>query len=846
MAATHSVTGPHDVNMHPALSGGAVGLISADNPGHSNAATQRGHEALARELDKLGYEYEPTRGAYGAKERSYIVHSPRVEDLVDLGRKFGQEAVVYSVGGKHFGIYTNGDDVGKYSPGEGHKYTDTEPENYFTAIPTPNGGAGFFQYNIDWSKKQPFDASQVGQAQTEWDAAKQTAEPKAQELEAGEGSGGLVKSISAPEAAKRILKAAVEAYHGQLLELRKKELEKAMATPLPGAAAGAFKPAGVQNPAAALAAAQANVKPFDAGALNAANKMTTMIASGDQNARGPADMSRVVNSPERAAATLASAPVNPNFNPAALIAANKATAAKPPAGIAAPIKEPTMTTKKEVIPSKSKAAQGGQQNKGPHPAFAGVRKEEPKAEGKGKPLVAPVAAGKDPKEVKGGKQNDLNATASAAGAPIEAGGKPKAHPQGFAGSPLLDLMRDQAAKATKAKGDAPVAAVAAGQQPKDVAAGKEINKDEMRLNNAAKGGSIAPGSSAAKHPATRHLKAEIEAGKVPAQGGQIAPGNSAGSHPATAKLGKAVGLWNGSRRFAAPAAAPASVGSGPHTFDAAAWASNAPGCKQCGAKFANPVQVLLAGDSGACGKCSKANMAAAAPAGIAPVVKQESMIDLGHESSPDNRIKDVEPVKGTKTPKQAGKETGWANGNTKPKEVSVEESPEVTKGKLKKAEGEKKCSCGASYNEEQGDCYQCGKPVNYEETGERCEQCGDDTGYCAWRHQVASKSRKLGKAQCTCGKCKWCAPKGEVKKVGLDPNPKTSPAAAASKQAFTARAGGLGKTAIPQVAAAAKPAAPAAMPGTGSAKPAAIPKIPTAKPAGVPGAPKVPKAPGAA
>src|SRR5712664_3560717 len=125
-----------------------VGLITADWPNHK-VLVHGGHESLGRYMDSMGLKYTTTRGKYDNKnERSYIVLDPTVQQMKDLGHRFGQEAVVFSKGPHdHKLLYTNGEHAGKFRPYLGtHETFDTEPDDSWTYFP----GHGFLRLHFDW------------------------------------------------------------------------------------------------------------------------------------------------------------------------------------------------------------------------------------------------------------------------------------------------------------------------------------------------------------------------------------------------------------------------------------------------------------------------------------------------------------------------------------------------------------------------------------------------------------------------------------------------------------------------------------------------------------------------
>jgi hypothetical protein len=129
---------------------GTIGLMSGEAPRYDvEPGYSGGHTVLQRHLEHLGLQYVPTRGRYGAPERSVIVLNPSLEQMKDLGKKFGQESVVFSKGPEdHRIVYVNGAHAGKFQPYAGkHETFDTEPDNDYTYFP----GHGFLRLHFDWN-----------------------------------------------------------------------------------------------------------------------------------------------------------------------------------------------------------------------------------------------------------------------------------------------------------------------------------------------------------------------------------------------------------------------------------------------------------------------------------------------------------------------------------------------------------------------------------------------------------------------------------------------------------------------------------------------------------------------
>lgn len=142
---------PSHLRSHPIFSGSAFGLMSGESP-RFPASQKPTHENLVNVLRNQGIAFEETHGRYDDPERSVIIHSPTREMMHHLGKHFGQESVVYSNGGKHELLYTNGEHEGKSrltKPGsEPISWFHEAPENYYTHLPNH----GYFGINFDFDQ----------------------------------------------------------------------------------------------------------------------------------------------------------------------------------------------------------------------------------------------------------------------------------------------------------------------------------------------------------------------------------------------------------------------------------------------------------------------------------------------------------------------------------------------------------------------------------------------------------------------------------------------------------------------------------------------------------------------
>lgn len=152
---------------HPLFNGKTtVGIISAENPHFPTQLDPNDptdpHELMRRQLEQLGLKHEERNGFYNAPERSWMVYGPTREQMYQLGKAFGQESVVYSQGGKHELMYTNGSNAGRFNPGVGHEWFDEAPSNYYTHMPEHGG---YLRLSFDDSTLHPSNMGLEGAAQ---------------------------------------------------------------------------------------------------------------------------------------------------------------------------------------------------------------------------------------------------------------------------------------------------------------------------------------------------------------------------------------------------------------------------------------------------------------------------------------------------------------------------------------------------------------------------------------------------------------------------------------------------------------------------------------------------------
>jgi hypothetical protein len=75
-----------------------MGILTAENPNGEPASPQinkQANQKLAAKLASLNYGFIPIQGKFGTPENSFIVPNITREDVAFLGKRFGQEAVIW-------------------------------------------------------------------------------------------------------------------------------------------------------------------------------------------------------------------------------------------------------------------------------------------------------------------------------------------------------------------------------------------------------------------------------------------------------------------------------------------------------------------------------------------------------------------------------------------------------------------------------------------------------------------------------------------------------------------------------------------------------------------------------
>ena len=92
---------------------GSFGVISAYTGDHSKKENKERHGELLRDLQIRGYRnWKDAKGYWGYREKSLVVPDIAFHDLIELGKKFDQDAIIYRSNDGVVGMYNlKGGDV---------------------------------------------------------------------------------------------------------------------------------------------------------------------------------------------------------------------------------------------------------------------------------------------------------------------------------------------------------------------------------------------------------------------------------------------------------------------------------------------------------------------------------------------------------------------------------------------------------------------------------------------------------------------------------------------------------------------------------------------------------------
>lgn len=75
-----------------------VGIMTAENPGGLSNTSEENEELnnkLAKDLKMMNLGYRKIRGSFGNKEKSFLIPNIRRDEIVELGKKYGQVSVIW-------------------------------------------------------------------------------------------------------------------------------------------------------------------------------------------------------------------------------------------------------------------------------------------------------------------------------------------------------------------------------------------------------------------------------------------------------------------------------------------------------------------------------------------------------------------------------------------------------------------------------------------------------------------------------------------------------------------------------------------------------------------------------
>ena len=137
--------------------GKKFGVMSAYGSGSKNENQRRNGE-LYQELQKRGYrKIIPLRGSWqGVAEKSVLVPGMKWQDLLDLGKRFDQDSVIYKDPSGVVGMYYQKDGEAEFAVADDGTIAatwDANKENYSKARGIS------FEFGFLWGQKVPWNGS---------------------------------------------------------------------------------------------------------------------------------------------------------------------------------------------------------------------------------------------------------------------------------------------------------------------------------------------------------------------------------------------------------------------------------------------------------------------------------------------------------------------------------------------------------------------------------------------------------------------------------------------------------------------------------------------------------------
>lgn len=146
-----------------------VGVVSAGrNPkdpqdmAMTDAQIEKRYAKLQKDLVAKGYQFVEGEGKYeGLTEKSFIVLMPDAneKDVIELGKKYNQDSVIYSEKNTNKMIYTVGENAGKFYKGEGFEEKSSDASDFYTQVGLSGGGKMKFLLNFNFDKLEKALAS---------------------------------------------------------------------------------------------------------------------------------------------------------------------------------------------------------------------------------------------------------------------------------------------------------------------------------------------------------------------------------------------------------------------------------------------------------------------------------------------------------------------------------------------------------------------------------------------------------------------------------------------------------------------------------------------------------------
>jgi len=184
----HTTTKISQEKLESTLNTEQFGMISAGKNPNSpqdskmdDKAIEERYDKLRTALDDAGIEYVDMKGKYGEEEDSFLVMGADRKKLVELGKQFNQDSIIYGDKGNNEMIYTTGENEGKMQTGQGWE-EKADATDMYSEMELANGEKKKFALNFNFDEMKDAGAEKPKKIKELNDKLKETKKDKTSKI----------------------------------------------------------------------------------------------------------------------------------------------------------------------------------------------------------------------------------------------------------------------------------------------------------------------------------------------------------------------------------------------------------------------------------------------------------------------------------------------------------------------------------------------------------------------------------------------------------------------------------------------------------------------------------------